>query len=209
MESMYESASQPSSLSCQRFQAVIHNAPQRIKFSHPNSIGVLALIPQEPQFPHGPQYGVHVWKCWPTIIDAMPGIQTVIHNAPQGVQFSHSNYPWVPSPIPQLPQYGSLPLFPTEPHYGVHIWMCWPIDVLWGQPIKLIHVFSTLEFHELMEWHCFHFFIPSTLCRASEASNIDCFKNWVWKFLTKNLNSLLKNRYFGALIFQQCEFFDH
>ena len=53
--------------------------------------------------------------------NAMPGIQAVIHNAPQGVQFSHPNPPWVPSPIPQLPQYGSPPLFPTEPHYGVHI----------------------------------------------------------------------------------------
>ena len=67
------------------------------------------------------------------------------------------------------------------------------VDVLWGQPIKLIQVVSTSEFHEYW-WNdvVFIFFVPSTLCRASEASNIDCFKNWVWKLLTKNLNSLLK-----------------
>ena len=71
------------------------------------------------------------------------------------------------------------------------------VDVLWGQPIKLIQVFSTSEFHEYW-WNgvVFIFFVPSTLCRASEASNIDCFKNWVWKLLTKNLNSLLKDKYF-------------
>ena len=89
------------------------------------------------------------------------------------------------------------------------LWCCC-LDVLSGQPIKLIQVFSTSEFHEYW-WKnkVFICFVPSTLCRASEASNIDCFKNWVWKLLTKNLNSLLKNRYFGALIFQEREFFDH
>ena len=81
------------------------------------------------------------------------------------------------------------------------------LDVLWGQLIKLIQVFSTSEFHEYW-WNdiVFIFFVPSTLCRASEASNIDCVKNWFWKYLTKNLNALLKKRYFGPLIFQQCEF---
>ena len=54
----------------------------------------------------------------------------------------------------------------------------------------------------LMERHWFYF------CRASEASNIDCFKTQVWKFWTKNSNSSLKNRYFGVLIFLEREFFD-
>ena len=47
------------------------------------------------------------------------------------------------------------------------------------------------------------------MLRASEASKIDCFKNLVRKFWTKNFNSSLKNWYFGALIFQEIEFFDH
>ena len=43
------------------------------------------------------------------------------------------------------------------------------LDVLWGQPIKLIQVVSTSEFHEY--WWIdleFTFFVPSTCCRASE-----------------------------------------
>ena len=51
------------------------------------------------------------------------------------------------------------------------------VDVLWGQLIKLIQVFSTSEFHEyLLNDVDFIFFVPSACCRASEASNIDCFK---------------------------------
>ena len=41
----------------------------------------------------------------------MPSIQAVIHNAPQGVQSSHSNYSWFPPPIPQSPQYIWVPAF--------------------------------------------------------------------------------------------------
>ena len=46
------------------------------------------------------------------------------------------------------------------------------------QSIKLIQVFSTSDFHEYW-WNdiVFIFFVPSTLCRASEASNIDSFKH--------------------------------
>ena len=52
------------------------------------------------------------------------------------------------------------------------------LDVLWCQPIKLIHVVSTSEFHEYW-WNDidFIFFIPSIFCSASEDSNIDSFKN--------------------------------
>ena len=52
------------------------------------------------------------------------------------------------------------------------------LDVLWCQPIKLIQIVSTSEFHEYW-WNDvdFIFFIPSIFCRASEASNIDSFKN--------------------------------
>ena len=62
----------------------------------------------------------------------------------------------------------------------------------------------------LMErlWFYF-FFVPSTCCRASEASKIDYFKNWVWTFWTKNFNSSLINGCFGAIIFQEIEFFEH
>ena len=59
----------------------------------------------------------------------------------------------------------------------------------------------------LMERPWFYFFVPSTCCRASEASKIDYFKNKVWTFWTKNFNSSLKNGYFGAIIFQEIEFF--
>ena len=41
------------------------------------------------------------------------------------------------------------------------------------------------------------------LYRASEASEIDYFKNYIWKVWTKNLNSSLKKGYFGVLIFQE------
>ena len=51
------------------------------------------------------------------------------------------------------------------------------LDVLWGQPIKLIQVVSTSVLYEYW-WNIvvFIFFVPSVFCRASEASNIDCFK---------------------------------
>ena len=45
------------------------------------------------------------------------------------------------------------------------------IDFLWGQPIKLIQVVSTSEFHEY-RWNDvdFNFFVPSIQCRASEVT---------------------------------------
>ena len=43
------------------------------------------------------------------------------------------------------------------------------VDVLWGQPIKLIQVVSTSEFHKY-GWNDLDliFFAPATCCRASE-----------------------------------------
>ena len=56
--------------------------------------------------------------------------------------------------------------------------MSYTLDVLCCQPIKLIQAVSTSEFHE---YQCnnvvFIFFVPSGFWRASEAANIDCFKN--------------------------------
>ena len=52
------------------------------------------------------------------------------------------------------------------------------IDVLWGQPIKLIQVASNSELRE-NQWNDLLSFeiVPSTCFGASEASKIDCFKN--------------------------------
>ena len=52
------------------------------------------------------------------------------------------------------------------------------IDLLCRQQIKLFQVVSTSEFHEY-QWNnvVFIFFVPSGFWWASEASNIDCFKN--------------------------------
>ena len=52
------------------------------------------------------------------------------------------------------------------------------LDVLWGQPIKIIQVASTSELLG-NQWIDLVFFkiIPSHFCRASEASKIDCFEN--------------------------------
>ena len=52
------------------------------------------------------------------------------------------------------------------------------LDVLWGQSIKLIQVASNSELHE-DQWNDLFFFqiFPSHCFVASEASEIDCFKN--------------------------------
>jgi hypothetical protein len=52
------------------------------------------------------------------------------------------------------------------------------VDVLWGQPIKLIEVASISELRE-NQWNDLLFFeiVPSHCFGASEASKIDCFKN--------------------------------
>ena len=52
------------------------------------------------------------------------------------------------------------------------------VDVLLGQPIKLIQVAANLELHE-NQWNNLLFFeiVPSHCFWASEASKIDCFKN--------------------------------
>ena len=52
------------------------------------------------------------------------------------------------------------------------------LDVLWGQPIKLVQVPSTSELLEIQRKDLVFFkIIPSHFCRASEASKIDCIKN--------------------------------
>ena len=88
-----------------------------------------------------------------------------------------------------------VPLFKKCPHTPME-WALWPmkkktlftcfyhissyyiLDVLWGQPIKLIQVASNSELRE-NQWndHLFFEIIPSHCFRASEASKIDCFKN--------------------------------
>jgi hypothetical protein len=52
------------------------------------------------------------------------------------------------------------------------------LDVLWGQPIKLIQVASSSELRE-NQWNNLLFFeiVPSHCFEASEASKIDCLKN--------------------------------
>ena len=52
------------------------------------------------------------------------------------------------------------------------------LDVLWGQPIKLIQVASNSELSE-NQWNDLLFFeiVPSHCFGASEVSKIDCLKN--------------------------------
>ena len=52
--------------------------------------------------------------------------------------------------------------------YGID--KCYILDVLRGQPIKLIQVLSTSEFHEYWwkEIVCFFKILPSPFCKASE-----------------------------------------
>ena len=68
------------------------------------------------------------------------------------------------------------------------------LDVLWCQPIKLIQVVSTLEFHEYW-WNDvdFIFFIPSIFCRASEASNW-LLQKLSMKIFHQKFRFLIKNR---------------
>ena len=52
------------------------------------------------------------------------------------------------------------------------------VDVLWGQPIKLIQVASTSELHENQPNDLLFFeIVPCHCCGASEASKIDWLKN--------------------------------
>ena len=61
------------------------------------------------------------------------------------------------------------------------------LDVLWGQPIKLVEVASTSELLENQRNDLVFFkIIPSHFCRASEASNMDCFKKFGQDFLIPN-----------------------
>ena len=52
------------------------------------------------------------------------------------------------------------------------------LDVLWGQPIKLIQVASTSELHENQQNDLLFFeIVPCHCCRVSEVSKIDWLKN--------------------------------
>ena len=57
------------------------------------------------------------------------------------------------------------------------------VDVFRDQPIKLILVVSTSEFHE--KDHVFFKIIPLSFCRTSVSCKIDWLKNQVWKCWTK------------------------
>ena len=63
----------------------------------------------------------------------------------------------------------------THPSYERTAYL---LDVLWGQPIKLIQVASNSELCK-NHWNDLLFFemVPSHCFGASEASKIDCFKN--------------------------------
>ena len=77
---------------------------------------------------------------------------------------------------------------------------CYLVDILWGQPIKLIQVASTSELLENQRNDLVFFkIIPSHFCRVSELSKIEYEK----------FGPKLKNGYFGDLIFQEIEFFEH
>ena len=67
---------------------------------------------------------------------------------------------------------------PTNQYLKIEIYDHYRIDVLWGQPIKLIQVASSSEYRENQQ-NDFLFFeiVPSYCFGASEASTIDCFKN--------------------------------
>ena len=65
------------------------------------------------------------------------------------------------------------------------------VDVLWGQPIKLIQVASNSDLHE-NQWNDLLFFeiVPSHCFGASEASKIDCF-NFQKIFYHKKITLIL------------------
>ena len=88
--------------------------------------------------------------------------------------------------------------------------LCYILDVLWGHWIKQHQEAPASELLE-NQWNNCLFFknIPLHYCRASEASKIDFVKNQIWKVWTKIFNSSLKNGYFGTLIFQEIDFFEH
>ena len=63
------------------------------------------------------------------------------------------------------------------------------LDVLWDRQIKLIQVASNSKLRE-NQWNDLLFFeiVPSHCFGASEASKIDCLKNWIWKFWCLNIS---------------------
>ena len=62
----------------------------------------------------------------------------------------------------------------------------------------------------LMEWHCFFVFLSPPLCAGPQKpQKLTASKIEYENFWPKNLDFLLKIRYFGALISQELELFDH
>ena len=95
-------------------------------------------------------------------------------------------------------------------HLGISSCGCYILDVLWGQLIKLVQVFFYFRITWiLIEQCCFYSFAPLHF--------VQCFrslKHWHvqklrMKTFDQNSSFLLKNRNFGALTFQEREFFDH
>ena len=78
------------------------------------------------------------------------------------------------------------------------------LDVLWCQPIKLIQVVSTSEFHEYW-WNNvdFNFFCPLHLVQGLRSLQHWLLQKLSMKIFDQKFRYLIKNRYFGALIFQK------
>ena len=84
------------------------------------------------------------------------------------------------------------------------------IDVLWCQPIKLIQVVSTSEFHEYW-WNDVDFIF---LCPLHLVQGLRSLQHWLlqklsMKIFDQKFDSSLKNRYFSSPIFQESEIFYH
>ena len=86
----------------------------------------------------------------------------------------------------------------------------WLIDVLWGQPIKLIQLASNSELRENQWTTLFSLkFFPLIASGPWKPQKLTAFKIKYENFRPNIFNSSLKNGYFGALIFQEIEFFEH
>ena len=101
------------------------------------------------------QIDANLWKLWHSSIDLGPGFRSFFV---QEALVSYCSI-WL------------MDLFCSHSVYCI-------VDVLWGQPIKLIQLASTSELRKNQRNNLLFFkIIPSHFCRASEASKIDCFKN--------------------------------
>ena len=78
-------------------------------------------------------------------------------------------------------------------YYGTY----YLLDVLWGQLIKLVQVASTSESFPLIS------------VGPQKSQKLTASKIKYEMFVAKNCNSLLKNGYLSAPLFQEIEFFEH